>query len=249
MSLIAVPTANHAARKVIARSTVARANKITVNPAPFNMLTLAPQVWYDVSTVPGALVDLPVLSDLSGNGFNATGGTGKPDIIASTYMGKSTLRSTAGNSDIMTLAVPWGAAFSFVMVCTASAVASSYMTSGQGNINGIISHFNVTSLEWYENGATNGYVFNTAPAAGLHILQVDHTDGGNAVGFYDGVQAFSAAARTTTAGQNFASIFADPAPGAFATFDLCEMAKFPRVLTLAERSAAYGALKIKWGTP
>lgn len=207
------------------------------------------QWWADASRLPAGACSL--LPDLTGKGRNFTESTNKPVATAGVQNGRTVLRATAGSSHKLTCAgsgIPYGASWTLCFVGTASSVASSYMIGGSSNSFSIISRFNGTSIEWYENGATNGYVLSTNPGAGFHVYTVTHAAGGNNVGYIDGVQAFSAAIRADMSAQFITKLFCTSSDSAFSSCDFGEGVLVGRVVNTTDRLLLEYYLKKKWGT-
>jgi len=90
-----------------------------------------------------------------------------------------------------------GTTASIVITCSQSSVASAYIATPDGANTAFLSHFSGSAFEWYNGTGSDRYTFALTPTAGLHQLIVTQTDGASLIGYYDGVQVFSAVPTVT----------------------------------------------------
>jgi hypothetical protein len=204
---------------------------------------------YDASGA--AAGTLSTIADLSGNGHTGTAqGTTKPAYVANVQNGHSVLRGAGNSGERVELTGPtFGASVSIIWVGTSSAATSSYFFANSSNLLAMISRFVSTKLEWFGD-ATERPTINAAPGTAWHIWQIDHTDAGSYFVFEDNVQVATGSSHVTMSGSSFSRLFSAGNNLANYQGDLGEWAVWPnKVLSTAERNAAYQILKPKWNTP
>ena len=139
-------------------------------------------------------------TDQSGNGnvfIQAVPGN-QPNYTTNVYNGEPAVGGPDAARYLQCAAIATlGTSASIVITCSQSSVASAYIATPDGANNAFLSHFSGSAFEWYNGTGSDRYTFASTPTAGLHQLIVTQTDGVSLIGYYDGVQVFSATPTVT----------------------------------------------------
>jgi hypothetical protein len=135
-------------------------------------------------------------ADQSGKGHNFSNGSApnQPSYVANAYGNLPAVRGD--NAASKSLAASWSLSASGMCIFAVGnqvGGASSYMLCNGGDTDAIILGFGVANrIEWDNGPLVDRHVFSATPGTGLHIMSVNQTDGVSEIGYFDGVQAYSA---------------------------------------------------------
>ena len=179
--------------------------------------------------------------DKSGNTRNASASS------AATYTSNG-ISFSSGN--YYTMNVPYSSNYSIFLVATNTSVAQCYFfgrnSLGGGRFPTFIQGYigNGIGLEWYEGN--DRATISTTPSSPF-IASVDHTQGTNITGWYNGSQAFSISQTESYATNAWDTLGQSGYTANYYAGYMKEIIFFGSVLTASQRQQVEGYLAAKWG--